>query len=70
MKKIWQNWKNISKKIGSFQTKIIFSIFYFCLIFPLGFILNFFKDFLKTKKNPEWENFINNASNLEQMKNQ
>ncbi|MBO8131051.1 MAG: hypothetical protein H0Z29_05980 [Candidatus Marinimicrobia bacterium] len=45
--KLYKKWIIVGKKIATIQTKIIFTLFYFILIIPIGFLL---KPFLKYKK--------------------
>lgn len=52
LKSAWAAWLKITKAIGNFQAQVLFTIFYFVLIFPLGIAIRFFSDPLnmKTKK--------------------
>jgi len=70
MKDFWIKWKRLSKKIGSFQASVVFSILYFIVIFPIGLITNFFSDYLHTKKFPSWSEYDNNQNTLDNMKDQ
>jgi len=70
MKKAWEKWKEIAEKIGNFQANLIFSLFYFVLVTPIGIIASLFKDLLFTKSSPEWMKFDNNTSTINQLKEQ
>lgn len=70
MRQIWEKWKTIAQKIGNFQFKVIFSIFYFILITPVGVISSLFNDFLLTRQLPEWQRVEKNASSMEKLKSQ
>lgn len=42
-------------KIGDFQAGLIFSVLYFLIITPLGFVVNLFNDFLLIRGFPVWK---------------
>ena len=68
MKNTWEKWKVLSKKIGKFQLGLIFSILYYVIIFPIGFASSFFNDYLKVKRFPMWEDWIDNSSTLNKLR--
>ncbi|MBI4058761.1 hypothetical protein HY404_00820 [Candidatus Microgenomates bacterium] len=68
MKNLWEKWKIVAEKIGNLQILLIFSLIYFVLISPLGFIASLFKDFLDTKNFPTWKKMEDNTSFLEKLK--
>lgn len=68
MKNLWEKWKHLSEKIGNFQATVLFSILYFLMVFPYGFISSRFNDYLNIKRFPSWKKFKNNASTLEKLK--
>jgi hypothetical protein len=36
IKKIWEWWKKIAKKIGDFNSRVILTIFYFIFVTPIS----------------------------------
>jgi hypothetical protein len=36
IKKIWEWWKKVAKKIGDFNSRVILTIFYFIFITPIS----------------------------------
>lgn len=58
------------EKVGNFQATIIFSILYFLLVLPFGYISKLFKDFFKMNQFPKWEKNISNLKTIEEMKSQ
>jgi hypothetical protein len=48
-KKIWNIWKDLSKKMGGFQSRIILSLFYFVFVSPIALLVRAFSDPLKIK---------------------
>lgn len=67
LKSVYGKWMVFAEKIGNFQALIVFSILYFILVFPTGFIMNFLNDFLKTKGEPRWDDFVDNTSDINKM---
>ncbi len=49
-KKLWQSWKDFSKRIGSFQSRIILSLFFFIFILPFAIALKMISDPLRIKQ--------------------
>ena len=55
LKRAWEAWKRLGKKIGNFQARILLTIFYVVLMFPFGIAARLFSDPLRIKKRPqEW----------------
>jgi len=34
LKRLWQGWKRVGKKIGDFQARLLLTIFYFVILAP------------------------------------
>jgi len=49
MKKILHNWGNFSKRMGSFQSRIILSLFFFIFVSPFAIAVKIFSDPLNIK---------------------
>lgn len=45
----WKSWKNFSKKLGSFQSRSLLSLFYFIITFPFALGVKIFSDPLRLK---------------------
>ncbi len=41
MRKIWEAWKKIAKKIGDFNSRVILTVFYFVFITPISIPIKF-----------------------------
>jgi hypothetical protein len=39
LKRIWEAWKVVAKKIGDFNARVILTVFYFILLAPLAFVI-------------------------------
>ena len=55
IKIIFNNLKNVLQKILAFLVYIIMVLVYFVCITPFGLIAILFKDYLKLKPDPSWE---------------
>jgi hypothetical protein len=49
LKKLWLSWENFSKRMGSFQSRIILSLFYFIFVTPFALGVKIFSDPLNIK---------------------
>ena len=39
LKRFWEGWKRVAKKIGDFQARLILGIFYFVILAPFSVIV-------------------------------
>ena len=54
LKRMWQAWKLIAKKVGNFQARVLLTILYAAL-FPYGVAIRLLSDPLRVKRRPtEW----------------
>jgi hypothetical protein len=54
MRKIWEAWKKIAKKIGEFNSRVLLTLFYFIFIAPISIPIKI-KDPLGIKnKKQDW----------------
>ena len=51
LRKIWDGWKKIARKIGDFNARVILTIFYLILLMPFALLVKAFTDPLEIKKN-------------------
>lgn len=75
LKNFWEGWKKIAHKIGTFQSKVLLTVFYCVILAPFGMAVRLFQDPLHLKKplseNSHWklrkeeagENFLERAKN-------
>lgn len=65
IKRAWEAWKKIARKIGNFQARVILTVFYGVLLMPFGLAARFFSDPLRIKRRPEqWIDHPNEAHDL------
>lgn len=66
LKRIWQAWKRIARKIGNFQARVLLSIFYAVLVFPFGIGARLFSDPLRIKRRPtQWLDHPDDSCDME-----
>lgn len=58
IKNLWQRWKDFSKRMGSFQSKIILSLFFFLLVSPFALAVKIFSDPLRIKPKSEKSHWL------------
>ncbi len=55
LRRLWQFQKRLAHRIGSFQARVILTIFYAVLVFPFGMAVRFLADPLRIKRRPaQW----------------
>lgn len=56
MRRLWQGWKRIARKIGDFNARVILTLFYFVFFAPFALAVRLFTDPLaiKNKSAPSW----------------
>lgn len=52
LRKLWEAWKRIARRIGDFQARVLLTIFYAVLVLPFGLAVRFFADPLRVKRTP------------------
>ncbi len=55
LKSAWQTWKRIAQAVGTFQARVLLTLFYAVLVLPFGLFVRLFSDSLRTKNRPaQW----------------
>lgn len=55
LKRAWKNWKQAAHAVGTFQARVLLTIFYAVLVFPFGIFARLFLDPLRIKyRPPRW----------------
>lgn len=66
---LWVQWKRIAKVIGNFQARIIFTIFYFVILWIAGIVVRISSDPLNTKaglRKTNWNTWDHPIQTLEE----
>jgi hypothetical protein len=48
-RQLWQRWKQIARKIGDFQARVLMTIFYYVILGPIALVLRLSSDPLAIK---------------------
>jgi len=55
LKRMWNAWKRLARRIGDFQARVLLTAFYAVLVLPFGLVVRLFADPLRIKKPPtQW----------------
>jgi hypothetical protein len=49
-RRLWEHWKVIAHKIGTFQSRVLLNIFYFVILAPFGLGVKLFADPLRMRQ--------------------
>ena len=50
LRRAWEGWKKVARKIGDFNARVILTIFYFILLLPFALLVKFLTDPLHIKE--------------------
>ena len=70
---LWQNWKEFSKRMGSFQSRLMLSMFFFIVVSPFAIAVKLFSDPLNIKyrrAESYWLSKKENKADIEQFRRQ
>jgi hypothetical protein len=73
LKRAWENWKGFSGRMGSFQSRVLLSFFFFIFVTPFAAGVRIFSDPLGIKKHDRsthWSPKKENTAELEHFKRQ
>jgi hypothetical protein len=55
LKRAWQSWNRIARAVGTFQARVLLTLFYGVLVLPFGLFARWFTDPLRIKRRPtQW----------------
>jgi hypothetical protein len=55
LKRVWQTWKQAAHAVGTFQARVLLTVFYAVLVLPFGIVVRLFSDSLRIKSRPtQW----------------
>jgi hypothetical protein len=65
-KRLWQAWKAFGHKVGTFQARVLLTVFYGVLVFPFGMAVRLFSDPLRIKQLPtQWLDHPDEACDMQ-----
>src|SRR5260370_37287069 len=55
LKQFWQRWKRLARAVGTFQARVLLTVFYVVLVLPFGIVVRLVSDPLRIKRRPtQW----------------
>lgn len=52
LKRIWEGWKRVARRIGDFQARVLLTVIYAVLVLPFGLAVRWLADPLRIKRAP------------------
>lgn len=72
LKKIWKKWRALAFKIGTFQARVILTVFYFTILLPFSLGVTLFSQKM-VKRKPKttlWRQWTEKSDSLEEARRQ
>ena len=54
LRRLWEGWKRVGRKIGDFQARVLLTIFYFVILAPFAVVVRLTADPLGLKRHGGW----------------
>ena len=70
LRRLWQGWKRVGRKIGDFQARVLLTLFYFVILAPFAVVVRFTADPLGLKRSGGWHPVVNTGAPLERARRQ
>lgn len=66
LKRLWEGWKPIGRKIGDFQARVLLTVLYAIVVLPFGLAVRVFGDPLRIRKPPSrWLDHLDKQTDIE-----
>jgi hypothetical protein len=73
MRRLWKQWRNLARKVGNFQARILLTLFYFTVAAPFGLGTRWFADPLHARRAhgaPAWDSREPRGAGLTELRRQ
>ena len=70
LRRLWQGWKRIGRKVGDFQARVLLTVFYFVMLAPFAVIVRWKADPLGLKRTGGWHPVTPGAAPAERARRQ
>ncbi len=71
LKRAQRTWQRLANTIGNFQARVLLTVFYGIIVFPVGIVARLFLDPLRIKRSPtRWLNRADETHDLRWAKRQ
>jgi hypothetical protein len=54
LRRLWEGWKRVGRKIGDFQARLLLTVFYFVILAPFALVMRCLADPLGLKRPGGW----------------
>ena len=70
LRRLWEGWKRVGRKIGDFQARVLLTVFYFVVLAPFAVIVRWKADPLGLKRGVGWSPVVRAGDALERARRQ
>lgn len=70
LRRLWEGWKRVGRKIGDFQARVLLTLFYFVLLAPFAVVVRLKADPLGIKRGVGWSPVVRAGDALERARRQ
>jgi hypothetical protein len=70
LRRLWEGWKRVGRKIGDFQARVLLTLFYFVILAPFALVVRFKADPLGLKRGGGWHSLAHTGTSLERARRQ
>jgi hypothetical protein len=71
-RRLWERWKILAHKVGTFQSRVLLNVFYFLILLPFGVGVKLLSDplHIKRQQGSHWVNKAAGTTNWEHARRQ
>ena len=70
LRRLWEGWKRVGRKIGDFQARVLLTVFYFVILAPFAVVVRFKADPLGIKRGGGWHPVVRAGAPIERARRQ
>ena len=70
LRRLWEGWKRLGRKMGDFQARVLLTVFYFVILAPFALVIRFKADPLGLKRGGGWLPVTRTGDPLERARRQ
>ena len=70
LRRLWEGWKRVGRKIGDFQARVLLTLFYFVILAPFAVVVRWRADPLGLKRGGGWHPVVHAGASPERARRQ
>jgi hypothetical protein len=70
LRRLWEGWKRVGRKIGDFQARVLLTVFYFVMLAPFAAVIRWKADPLGLQRGGGWQPVTRATDPLERARRQ